>query len=165
MTIIDWVLIAVIAISTLFSIWRGATREIISLITWVAAALLAYHFYGVLGAIFGQYITSHTAANAIAALLIVIVVVVLGTVAGMWIQKGISTVGLSLLDRVLGSVYGAIRGLLLIIIPIMFLQYTEVPKETWWKDSKLLPSFAEAAKSSAQWISEHGGPDIKTKID
>lgn len=164
MTMIDWALIAVIAISTVFSIWRGAVREVLSLTTWVLAGFLAFRFHAVFAVMLAPYIESPVLSSLLTALLIIVVVVIVGTLLSTAIAKGVSRVGLGPIDKLFGMIFGALRGVIIIVIPVMMLQVTEIPSESWWKNSKLLPFFDDVAAQATDWFSTHGGVDLKAKL-
>lgn len=164
MTIIDWALVAIIAISTVFSIWRGATREVLSLTTWVVAGLLAFRFHGLFANILSQYVESPVLSALISALIIIVAVVIVGTLLGGLIAKGIARVGLGPIDKLFGMVFGALRGALIIIVPVMMLQATEIPSEPWWKKSKLLPFFQGVSTQITDWFSANGGSELMANV-
>lgn len=160
MTMIDWALVAIIAISTVFSIWRGATREVLSLTTWVVAGLLAFKFHGLFANMLSQYIESPVLSALISALIIIVAVVIVGTLLSGLIAKGIARVGLGPIDKLFGMIFGALRGAFIIIIPVMLLQATEIPSEPWWKKSKLLPFFEGVSTQITDWFAANGGSEL-----
>lgn len=164
MTMIDWALVAIIAISTVFSIWRGATREVLSLTTWIVAGLLAFKFHGLFANMLSQYIESPVLSALISALIIIVAVVIVGTLLSGLISKGIARVGLGPIDKLFGMIFGALRGALIIIIPVMLLQATEIPAEPWWKKSKLLPFFEGVSTQIMDWFAANGGSELMDNV-
>ena len=57
---VDWVIIVVLTISTLFSLWRGFVREALSLLAWIAAFIVAHLFVDQLAAQLGGVIANMT---------------------------------------------------------------------------------------------------------
>ena len=112
---LDYVLIVVLGFSVVRSFWRGFSREIIGLVAAVAALLLGMWFYATAGAMVRPWVHSDRAANLLGFLLIVGVVLLIGAIVGSVVRRFVKAVGLSFFDRLLGAVFGLIRGALIAI--------------------------------------------------
>ena len=116
-TILDLVVIGVVLISALLAAVRGFTREVLAIASWVAAAAVAWVFHPQLVPFVKQYIPASSAQDTIA-LVAAIAALFLGTlIVVSLITARISDFVLDsrigALDRTLGFVFGAARGLLL----------------------------------------------------
>jgi membrane protein required for colicin V production len=156
MAMLDWAIVAIILISTLISLWRGAVREIISLATWVLAALVGIKFNTLLVPFYSAFTTSETLQLVGSFLTLVILVLVIGTVIGVSLSSVISKIGLGAIDKILGLGFGCARGILIISLIVLFLGHTEVPSEPWWKDSQLMPQFEKVAEYINDWLKSQG---------
>jgi membrane protein required for colicin V production len=156
MTTLDWIIIAIITLSTVVSLWRGATREILSLITWVAAAYLAFKFAAQLDGLFIHFFDAQSFRFAAGFILIFLVVIIIGGVLSYYLSRLMSFAGLTVLDRLLGILFGAARGVLIIAIAVVLANYTTIPRDNWWKESQLLPQFEGVATSLTNWIDTQG---------
>lgn len=156
MELLDWGILAIILVSTLISIWRGAIREIISLATWLLAAFIGFKYNALLVPFFSAFTANTSLQLAGSFLTLVILVVVIGTIIGISLSKAVSTVGLSGLDRALGMIFGGARGVLIVAVAVLFAGQTELPSEKWWKDSTLLPQFETVAGQINDWIKAQG---------
>lgn len=152
MVMLDWAIIALIFISTLISLWRGAVREIFSLATWVLAALVGFKYKTLLVPFYSAFTASETLQLVGSFLTLVILVLVIGTLIGVAISSAISKIGLGMLDRFLGVGFGFARGVLIVSVIVFFLGQTEMPSESWWKDSLLMPHFEKAAEYINDWV-------------
>ncbi|HVW09353.1 MAG TPA: CvpA family protein [Bryobacteraceae bacterium] len=112
---LDYVLIAILAFSTLQSFRRGFSREIISLSATVIGFVLGMWFYGSAGLLVSRWISSPRIANLAGFLLVFVAVVLVGAIVGAIVRKFLSAVGLSFFDRLLGALFGLLRGALIAV--------------------------------------------------
>lgn len=133
----DWVLIFVIAFSTLMSLSRGFVKEALSLVTWVAAFVVARSFHPYVQSLLADSVDQPFLTVAAFALLF-FVMLILGAVFSFTISALIKMTGLSPLDRMLGMVFGLSRGLILCVVAIAILRLTPVVESEWWKGSKVI---------------------------
>jgi membrane protein required for colicin V production len=109
---LDYLLIAILLFSVVTSARKGFSREIIGLVSALAALVLAMWFYGLAGSFFIPYVSSARVANLIGFLLVVVAVLLCGSLLGMIVSRFLRTIGLSFLDRLFGAAFGLVRGLL-----------------------------------------------------
>ena len=109
---LDYVLIVVLTVSALRSFQRGFTREIVGLCAAIAAFVLGMWFYGVAGSLVRQWVGSDRVANLIGFVMVVIAVLLIGAIVGRIVRGFVKAVGLSFFDRLLGALFGLIRGAL-----------------------------------------------------
>jgi membrane protein required for colicin V production len=112
---LDYVLIAILLISVLFSARKGFSREIIGLAAAVLALVLAMWFYGLAGSWLIPYVSSPRIANLAGFLLVILAVLLLGWLLGWIVSRFLRTIGLSFFDHLLGAVFGLLRGLVIAI--------------------------------------------------
>lgn len=159
-TWVDWAIIAVIAISSLLSLSRGFVKEALSLLTWIIAGGVAWLFGGALSQHLGEFIETPSARVIAACALLFIVTLLLGALINYLIGELIRVTGLSGTDRLLGMVFGAARGGLLVVLLVGLLSLAPVQQDPWWRQSTLLPHFllvADWSKNiilelSSQWL-------------
>jgi len=147
---VNWLdLVLLILIS--FSVWRsfskGLTREVIGLVSVVAGIFLAAWFYSTAAAIVAPHVSSPTAANFCGFLVVFVAVMLLGSMVGFLLSKLLRVTGLSLFDRLLGAVFGLIRGLLIAAGLVMaMLAFAPEAKAEAVADSRLAPYVIGAAR-------------------
>lgn len=152
-TILDLVVIGVVLISALLAAVRGFTREVLAIASWVAAAAVAWVFHPQLVPFVKQYIPASSAQDTIA-LVAAIAALFLGTlIVVSLITARISDFVLDsrigALDRTLGFVFGAARGLLLAVIGYAFFTGLVGSEKlpSWAKDAKAKPVLEETGQS------------------
>ncbi|MFP4251111.1 MAG: CvpA family protein [Guyparkeria sp.] len=141
MTLVDWVLLAIVLISTAIALVRGFVKEVISLITWLAAFGIALAFSQTASVLVPEAVDIPSARVAIAFVALFVVVLILGGIINWAISKLVETTGLSGTDRSVGMVFGLLRGVLIVAGLLLLGGFTALPKEQWWQASMLIPHF------------------------
>jgi membrane protein required for colicin V production len=116
---LDFALLAILAWNIIASFRRGLTREIVGLVSVVAALLLAIWFYGSAGALLAPYVSSRSLANLLGFFVVFAGVWLLGALVSFMIGKVLKVTGLSIVDHALGAAFGALRGMLISIALVM----------------------------------------------
>jgi membrane protein required for colicin V production len=150
-TILDLVVLGVIAISALLAAVRGFTREVLAIVSWIAAAAVAFMFHPQLLPLVQQYIPNKTVAlvASIAALFLVTLVVV--SIVTSRISDFVLDSRIGALDRTLGFIFGSARGLLLCVVGYLLFA-SLVPEKmqdnyTWLRDARSKPLLEESGRS------------------
>lgn len=110
---LDYLLLAILLFSTVMSLRKGFSREIIGLAAAFLAFVLGMWFYGVAGSFVAPYTSSLRLANLIGFLLVVVGVLLCGSLLGWIVNRFLRTIGLSFFDRLMGAAFGFVRGLLI----------------------------------------------------
>jgi membrane protein required for colicin V production len=152
MTGFDIAVLAVVALSTLLAFLRGAVRELIALVSWVAAAVLALAFGSRLAALLPGLESSPAARYVLAFALIFIGVLVAGAVVAFVLSKMIRAVGLGFLDRFLGALFGLARGAAIVVLFALVAGVTTLPRYEWWQNASLAPLLATAVLALRPWL-------------
>jgi membrane protein required for colicin V production len=138
---LDIGLIAIILISALLAMLRGFTREILAIASWGAAALAAIYFHPILLPYIKPYVSKEVVALALSAAIVFFVVLIVVSLITVKISDAILDSKVGPLDRSLGFVFGAVRGLLLCVIAFVFFTWL-VPEKSqpdWVKDARMKP--------------------------
>lgn len=155
MTWVDYAILGLIGISALISLMRGFVREFISLATWFAAFLIASHFSAQL-AVYFTAISDPTLRQGAAILALFIATLVLGGLINYIVGQLVDKTGLSSTDRVLGLVFGALRGVLIVAALLFFFDaFTPLSQNAWWQDSTLIPHFKVIIRWFFNYLGQH----------
>ena len=145
MTWLDYAVIGVFAISLVVGAWRGLVREVVSILGWIIAFLAANLFAGPLGPSMPEAIASPELRVAAAYVAVFIVSLILTSLAGLILSKVVKAVGLGGIDRLLGALFGAARGVLILLAVALLAGLTSAPTQPYWRDSTSGPLLAQAA--------------------
>lgn len=145
-TYLDIALMAIALLSGLLAMYRGLTRELLSLVSWAVAAGAVIYFVVVKKAMaedLAQQIGApvYVAQIGIGALLFVILLVMVHLITSR-ISDSILDSGVGIIDRILGFAFGVLRGFVLIVIPYMFYEaFFPEPKQQfpWVREARFLP--------------------------
>ncbi|WP_310619913.1 CvpA family protein [Flexibacterium corallicola] len=138
-TLLDGILLVIMFISAILAMIRGFVREVLSIASWLAAAVAAYYFYGDLVPLLSQYISSETIATAVSVALIFLVTLLVVSYITMRISDFVLDSRIGALDRSMGFVFGAARGFLLVVVALLFFD--------WFVPEKQQPQWVLNAKS------------------
>ncbi|WP_213806077.1 CvpA family protein [Granulicella sp. dw_53] len=142
---VDWLLVAILAYSTIRAFLRGIVLELFSLGGLIAGILIASWNYQrlapplqrLLRPIFNAAISIW---NIVAFLLIVLGIMLIAYLAARLIRGTAHTIGLGFFDRLLGALFGIVRGCLL-GVALLMAATAFLPQSTWVENSRLTPYF------------------------
>lgn len=139
---IDYAIIAIIAISSLVSLVRGFVKESVSLAVWIAAFFVASQFYPYL-ATYLTGIEKELVRNGSAIAILFIITLILGAMVNHILSEIVQFTGLTGTDKMLGMIFGGLRGALIVAATLLFLDtLTPASDALWWQSSILIPEFA-----------------------
>lgn len=122
-TLLDGILLFVILISAVLAMIRGFTREVFSIGSWVAAAAVTYFFWDDAIVYVRPYIEDKNISLGVTVGGLFFVTLLVVSIITMRISDFVLDSRAGPLDRTLGFVFGAARGLLLVIIAVLFLNF------------------------------------------
>lgn len=151
----DLIALGIIAISILVGAIRGFIKEAFSLAVWAAAFLVAFQYSGALALQLEGHIELPSARTALAFSGLFLLVLLIGGLLTFLIGKLVEKTGLSGTDRLLGGVFGGVRGLVLVIALMLVAGLTPVPQDPWWQSSRSIQSLLPLAEWSAQFLPDY----------
>ncbi len=137
----DWILVAIVLISALISLKRGFIKEVLSLVIWLFAIVLSIMFHEQMAVIMQPYIDSPSLRKLVALFSLFVLCLVVGGFFNFLLSQLVHWTGLTGTDRLLGMVFGALRGVVLVVLLMMIRTVLPLDQEQWWQESILIPHF------------------------
>ncbi len=133
-----------VLISALLATARGLTREVLSLATWVGAAILAVWMWQYHPEIARQYVKEELVADVATVVVTFLVALIILHLITMRIADFVVDSKIGPLDRSLGFVFGVLRGILIAVVVVIFGNWLlNNSLSTWTKDSKSMPMLTQ----------------------
>ncbi len=163
MPIIDLIIAVAITLSIIVGFVRGFIKEAISIAALVIAVWAALYFGPVVGDISESWLSSEELQTWFGRILVFAIILSIGGLLGWGLSKLVRLSVLSGMDRFLGSLFGAVRGVLLVALCILGGQFAALANDNWWLESRVIPHL----NVIAQWIAEMApqGLDLITPED
>lgn len=141
---LDWLLAALLAYSVVRAVVRGFFQEAFALGGLILGFLFACWFYHPLAVDLKGLINSPQIAQLSAFLLILAGTMILASLIGKLLRHTASVIGLGFADRLLGALFGLLRGALL-GVALLLAVTAFLPSAPWIENSLLAPYFLRAA--------------------
>jgi membrane protein required for colicin V production len=163
---LDLAVIIVVLVSGLLALLRGFTREALAIVSWVAAAAAAYYLHPLALPYIKPYIQKDNIALAAAAAGVFFVALILVSLITVKLSDLILDSKIGALDRTLGFIFGAARGLLLAVVAYLLYGWL-VPENNqpdWMRNARTKPLLAAAGDKLHELLPEDLADSIVNKI-
>ncbi|HZY19101.1 MAG TPA: CvpA family protein [Ramlibacter sp.] len=135
MAALDWVFLAVLAFSLLLGVLRGLVYEVLSVLSWIVAFVLAQWLAPVVGGWLPMSTSSEPLRYAAGFAAVFVAAVFTGALLAWAVRKLVEAVGLRPVDRVLGGAFGLLRGVVLLLALAVVVNMTPLRADAWWTES------------------------------
>lgn len=133
---VDLALLGTLLLSVLAGLWRGLVFELLSLLGWVAAYIAAQAFAPAVA----DYLPIGVPGSALnlgaAFALVFLAALVVWSLAARLVRLMLHATPLSIVDRVLGAVFGALRGVVLLLALVTVVSMTPAHRAPAWQASQ-----------------------------
>jgi len=138
---LDLAVITVVLVSGMLALLRGFTREVLAILSWVAAAAAAYFFYPLALPYIKPYVSKDEIALAASVASVFFVALIAVSLVTVKLSDVILDSKVGALDRTLGFLFGAVRGALLAVVAFVFYSWLvpETNQPEWIKDARAKP--------------------------
>jgi membrane protein required for colicin V production len=131
---VDITLLAIFGVSVLAGLWRGFVFEIVSLLGWLVAFVIANSA----GPFIADLVPFGNDAQVrlwIAYVAVFVVILLTCTLLARMLRALISATPLSFIDRLLGGIFGVVRGTLILVVAATLINLSPYANSTTWKSS------------------------------
>lgn len=147
MTIFDYLVLFVLIASIVISTLRGLVKEILSLLSWIVAFVLANAYGAQLAPLLPSMIPGEAVRLMVAFVALFLGVRLLMGLLMMAVDALVKASGLSLADRGLGGLFGLARGIIIVLAAVMVGGMTDLPKQDFWKNALFSPIAETGART------------------
>ena len=150
---VDIVILIITVLSSAFGLWRGLIKEVLSLLTWIAALLVSRVYSEPLAGLMTGVIENDGIRYVSAFAILFVIVMMFGTFLNFLMSKLLNATGLKLADRLLGAGFGVARGVIIVLV-IMFIASMFVSETELWQQSQLVPYGMDLIEKSQVFIGD-----------
>ena len=147
MTIFDYLVLFILISSVVISTLRGLIKEILSLLSWIVAFVVANVYGAELAPLLPEMIPGDVVRLMVAFVALFIGVRLLMGLLMMAVDALIKASGLSLADRGLGGLFGLARGVVIVLAGVIVAGMTELPQQDFWKNALFSPMAETGART------------------
>ncbi len=148
---LDYILIAIVVVSSLVGFMRGFVRESLSLLVILAALWLAFQYSTRLSAYFVDVIPNDSARLWAAVIAIILATLLVGTVLQKLILHFMKKAESTYLDKFIGFLFGIMRGFVVIGLIVWGISNTALKERSWWQDSGMV----KFLQNSFAWLDQY----------
>ena len=164
MTLVDWIVIVIMAAAVIGGLAEGFFRSACGLAGLVAGLVIAAWNYQRPAAWIIPLVRIPAVANTISFLLISLLVMALFALIGNLLARGLRLLGLGCLDRLAGGVFGFFQGALVVIIGIVVI-VAFFPQVHWIADARVPRMFFGACHLSANLTPDELASRVRSGLD
>ncbi len=173
---VDYVVLAIFVLSIMAGLARGVIKEVIAVITWIAAFIISILFSARLASAFTNSSTVQDAINnatttagvnptqsismlslGLSFISLFVATLIVGSLINFVITRVIEGQGVSITNHLFGGVFGILRGLLIILALMFLVQLTPLQEQPWWTQSRFVSTFQPAVN----WLQQATYPEIQ----
>jgi membrane protein required for colicin V production len=144
-TIFDFLVLFVLICSIVISTFRGLVKEVLSLVSWIAAFIVANAYSEDLAGMLPDMISSNMMRLIVAFVALFLGVRLLMMLLSLAVEAMVKAGGLTLADRGLGGLFGLGRGIVIVLAVVLLCGVTSIPQQAFWKEALLSPLAETAA--------------------
>ena len=157
MAVLDWVVMALLAVSVLLGLWRGLVYEVLSVLNWLAAFVLAQWLAPRAAALMPLSRAGESIQYAAGFAVVFIAALFAGGFLAWGISKLVAAVGLRPEDRALGGLFGVVRGVVAVLAIAVVVHLAGLDRGLWWTESKTAGVAAAALRGLKPVVPERFG--------
>lgn len=132
---LDWIFAVVLLASLALGAWRGLIYEVLSVLSWVVAFILAQWFAPDAAQLLPMSGAGEAIRYAAGFVLIFVVAVLVGGLLATLAKRVFAAAGMQPADRALGAAFGLVRGGVLLLAATVVIGMTPLQSDQWWQES------------------------------
>ncbi|MBA3696494.1 MAG: CvpA family protein [Methylotenera sp.] len=161
MTIFDYAVLVIIALSIILSVMRGLVAEVLSIAGWVAAFYVAKTYAAEMLPMIPLDIPAESLRVLAAFLVLFLATLLVTTLLAIALSAIFKKIGLGWLNRLLGALFGITRGLLIVCIIVFLAGLTDIPKDARWRNAMFSAPIEAMVINMLPWLPESIAKHVK----
>ena len=149
---LDYGILGFILLSTIIGLRRGFLREIFSMVALGLSLIIAFMFSDKVSPLFQDYIPIPSMRQIVAFTALLIVMLIIMAMLNYILAAIISMNDIGGIDLLLGMFFGIARGVIMITAFVFLFGFTPFPRDSWWRDSQLIPHFTAMAHWGCKFL-------------
>lgn len=136
MAVLDWIFLAVLLLSVAIGALRGLVYEVVSVLGWVAAFVVAQIFAPEAAALLPMGTAAEPLRHAAGFVLVFVAVAFAAGLVAWVTRKMVESIGLRPVDRTLGGAFGLLRGIVVLLALAVVVEMTQLKTNDRWQESQ-----------------------------
>jgi membrane protein required for colicin V production len=161
MTSFDYAVLAIVGLSVLLSIMRGFVREVLALASWVIAFFVAKIYVLELVPLLPDAIPNESLRMLAAFLILFLATLLICTLLAIVLSQIFKKIGLGWLDRIIGGMFGLVRGIVIVTVLVFLAGFTSAPKDVNWRNAMFSAPMEYVVISLLPWFPSSIAKHIK----
>lgn len=161
MTSFDYTVLVIIGVSIVVSMMRGAVREMLAIVGWIAAIYVAKTYATQLIPLLPPDIPSEALKILAAHIIVFFGVLLVASLLIIALSSLIKKIGLNWLNRGVGAVFGFARGLLIVCVLVFLAGLTSLPKDALWTNAMFSSPLEALVKSVLPFVPQIVAKQVK----
>lgn len=161
MTSFDYAVLLIIGISIVVSMMRGAVREVLAIVGWLAAIYAAKTYATQLVPLLPADIPTEQLRILAAYVIVFLGVLLISSLLTIALSSLIKKIGLNWFNRFLGGFFGLVRGLLIVCVLVFLAGLTSFPKDARWTNAMFSAPLEALVKSALPWVPQTVAKHVK----
>jgi len=161
MTIFDYAVLVIIGLSIILSVMRGLVAEVLSIAGWVAAFFVAKTYTSEMLPMMPLDIPTESLRVLAAFLVLFLATLLVATLLAIALSAILKKIGLGWLNRLLGALFGIVRGLLIVCIIVFLAGLTDIPKDARWRNAMFSAPIEAMVINMLPWLPESIAKHVK----
>lgn len=149
---VDLTIIGAIVLSVLTGLVRGFVKELFALIAWVLAIWLALNYSATLDPWLSNYLPVKTTRIVVEFIVILMAALIVGNIINLMVTVLLKSSGFSVVDRILGMIFGFVRGIFIITLIMLALKITVASNVEYLYQSQLFRQFNPLVNWMAKFV-------------
>ena len=152
MTSFDYAVLSIIGICIIVSMMRGAVREMLSIVGWLAAFYVAKTYATQLIPLLPQNIPTDSLRVLAAFVILFLGVILVFSLLSIALSSILKKIGISWLNRFFGALFGFAKGLLIVCVLVFLAGLTSLPKDVRWTNAMFSSPLEALVKAALPWM-------------